>query len=744
MHTASLWLLLSLAALLEAASATTLVWRVDTQGGYVTALCAGVGGQVWVGTEDRGVWRYDPGAAAGAQWRQFTTRDGLGDDHAYALAGDAQGRLWVGHQRHGVSVYNGREWRCYGPAAGPLSERCYQILPRPDGRVWLAGNLGVSCYQAAIGRWAHWTRAEGLRSDEVTALAEWSDGRLLLGTGCHGVQVGLTGGVVGAGEDSGRLPQGTGLPSAQINGLLVGRNGACYVATPNGLGYSADQGRTWRFRRGPDWAAKLPRPAAGQTRPAPVVDGDLLLEDYVTCLAEDADGLLWLGHRQWAYEVLDPATWRRVHSFDAEPGRKPVKADATYGRLPGDYVTAILPRPAAPPLIGWYGAPGLTAAGGPVPRHRDAATPLPGTPAGLPTPAAAPLAADLAAMAARVRSPGRQWSAGQAAYLRDDWATQGDWVGRYGRQLAVLCAVQAPLDQHIGLGGEFQVRPRLGLEARAGDSVRYWLHWLRTDDPRTLYSPVLGYRRPADWDDHGETYPAAVTGPDLWVKLQAPAGVYRVSLYFFNKDGHDGLNRNRDYLVDLLPYSTDLAGVAQSAPLARTRVRDFWGGVYKQFVVAGPGRWWLRVQRQHSLNAILQGVFFDRLAGPEARTDELPLAWMGNTTYAPPAAAAPAGLRTPATALWATLDSGWGRPEALPAQVPGRLLAYRAALADGAPPDVLAGWRWRLPLWTSADRAGFNAAMAQAWAAVARQNPDWAQRAGAASAPAGGRAGKKP
>jgi len=74
-------------------------------GKFITALERDDRGRVWIGTEDEGVLVCDP--AGDGKLRQFTTTDGLGDDNAYALACDGQGRVWAGNLRHGVSVYNG-------------------------------------------------------------------------------------------------------------------------------------------------------------------------------------------------------------------------------------------------------------------------------------------------------------------------------------------------------------------------------------------------------------------------------------------------------------------------------------------------------------------------------------------------------------------------------------------------------------------------------------------------------------
>jgi hypothetical protein len=51
--------------------------------------------------------------------------------------------------------------------------------------------------------------------------------------------------------------------------------------------------------------------------------------------------------------------------------------------------------------------------------------------------------------------------------------------------------------------------------------------------------------------------------------------------------------------------------------LARGRLCDFWGGVYKRFLVHGPAALTVQLNRNHSFNTILAGVMLDLV-------DELP------------------------------------------------------------------------------------------------------------------------
>jgi hypothetical protein len=55
----------------------------------------------------------------------------------------------------------------------------------------------------------------------------------------------------------------------------------------------------------------------------------------------------------------------------------------------------------------------------------------------------------------------------------------------------------------------------------------------------------------------------------------------------------------------------------EKSELAHTRANDFYGGVYKRFLVRGPAKLTVQVNRNYSFNTILPGVMLDLV-------DELP------------------------------------------------------------------------------------------------------------------------
>lgn len=674
-------------------------WDKAKQGAFVMALVRDNRGRLFVGTEDFGLWMRDEKGT----WHNFNSRNsGLADDSVYALAIDKKGRVWAGTVHNGVSVFDGvKTWRNFHVLNGPLGERVFHIAVCPtDGDVWIATNAGLSRYISSKGQWRHTTRADGLPSDQISSLAFDSKGTLFVATQCDGLAISFRKDdyakwtrVVAPGE-IGTEPVGSGLPSNDLNDVSIAQDGTIYVASNLGVAWSADKGATWKHVRGSDYADKVAHRFVGAPKNW-TAKSAVLSEDYTTCLARDASDRLWIGHRQRAYEVFKAP-------FDDKSNRvldgADIKLDAASAGV-GSYVTAILPMPNQSPLVARYGmgltqAPPAFAPTAFAPQNAE--TPIASTPnltsLKAKTPVAtklfalssapsfpafdtAPSASQLRAMMARVQQGNGDFAVGGAAFLDEDWRTLGDWTGRYGRSSTILCSMGSPFDHIFIRNTDYdQINGQLGYNRTSNDRLRHYLSQRKNDDARVLYNPMLGYRREAEWDDHGETYPMSQDGPNLWISVGVPEGMHKLSLYFFNKDGHDDANRLRDYNVEIravketlppwpsaLPGKTTDAGYAQAFEkmfvdywdkryalcqraekqpvLAQTRVVNFWGGVYKSFALRGPAKYWIKIDKNASFNTILQAVFLQPLGGDW--TNDPPMTGLGNVRDNPPDPDAP-------------------------------------------------------------------------------------------------------
>ena len=710
-----------------------------TGGKFAVSIASGNNGIVWVGTEEEGVYRFDPNAPADQRWAQFTTEQGLGDNNAYAITCDKAGRTWVGTVNHGVSVFNGREWRTYDQTTGPLGERVFAMACCPtDGDVWIGTNIGLARYSPVKDGWRYYTRLNGVPSEQIQAVAFDKSGQVYIGTQCDGVATAEPKDDYASWKTSRApsstilTPTGNGLPSDQINGVLAASDGTIYVATSSGLAKSTTHGQGWTYVRGADFGAKIKGmtkvPDMGLNDVSPRSGQNLLPEDYITSLGEGTGGIVWLGFRTKGIAALDPKDNRLLYR-DERAGDfvKAIKqlsdtqvALATYG---GGYVAKTLTVNADAPSSALR------------PKIASGHTALTPVLAVFPSPAAPKSEADLNAMLDYVKKLPPTTAASAAAFLGDDWSTKGDWVGRYGRQQAILCAMAAPMDHNAAWGPWVTVTHTLGSHHHNPDAIRHYCHWRQTDQLRCLYTQISGCRREAEWDDHGEDYPATWEGPDIWVSVEVPDGVFRLSFYFVNPDGHEGTQRNRDFLLelksfpknlqqDIKPNSEDVRQAEATPTLAQARVTDFWHGVYKQFIVKGKGHYLLRISRNYSFNTIVSAVLVDQLQGTVYKDPETCwIPFMGdakdNVFYCrpdiQPSQQATSTGSAVAKILCDNLDPTYAIPATWRIQKLYRLLAYRTALHSGGSEDLLANMRWKSFLWTDKDKSDFTTTMLLAW-----------------------------
>ncbi|MDR2643657.1 MAG: hypothetical protein LBC74_12780 [Planctomycetaceae bacterium] len=272
-------------------------------------------------------------------------KNGLGDNNAYALAIDKLGRLWVGHLNTGVSIFNEKDWKNYDVVDCPIGERIFDIKVCPkDGDVWMATSAGISRYKIDKDEWEHLTREDGLPEDQASVLAFKNDGTLIVGTKCHRLSIFTRNSNNGNYYFSKNIiapdrfgpdncspvpftPMGNNLstnksnmPSNLINDIIVTNNAGketIYIATNAGLVKMNDQFKELLFWRGRDYANKIRglyggAPKGWQQAPKEIMD-QLLLEDYLTCLAEDEQGVIWIGTRQNGTMLADAISGRKSY-----------------------------------------------------------------------------------------------------------------------------------------------------------------------------------------------------------------------------------------------------------------------------------------------------------------------------------------------------------------------------------------------------------------------------------------------
>ena len=226
----------------------------------VTALAQDAGGMLWIGNQ-LGLLRYD-----GYRFRSYTHDPddprSLPGNFVAGLAAAADGRVWVGTMANGVAVYDPacdcfeRKWRHDPAVPDSLGDGAiFAIAFDPSGSAWLGGDAG---------------------------LARLGPGSALPQT----------------------IEPADGAAFGRVNGLLVARDGAIWVASRRGV-----------LRREPGAVAFEALPTD-----RPGADGKPV-QAIAFSLIEATDGKVWVGTANFGAAWFAPGE-RMPHWIEVDPARR--------------------------------------------------------------------------------------------------------------------------------------------------------------------------------------------------------------------------------------------------------------------------------------------------------------------------------------------------------------------------------------------------------------------------------------
>ena len=685
-------LLLLLALKMQPARA--LDWNSE-RGQLVLSLLDARSG-FWVGTSDKGLWRRD----AQGNWKQFL------ENQSVRCLLERGGQIWAGTARDGLQIWDGANWNAVGVADGLPSARINDLALDGDNRdVWVATENGL-CRWNDDGGWS--VPESDLAHRQIVGVAV-ARGLVWAATACNGLlkssDRGASWTIIQGADVQSSSAAGLGLPSQVLNDVAVDELGQIWVATDYGVAKSTDEGASWFYLRGADWRKNVEGSAQGLQPAGDEATVEPPGEDWVQTLAPDGDGHIWLGFRQQGAEIRDIQTDELLFATRFSAGR-------VAG--PGDnWVRAIVPMANGRAIFGQFGG-GLDSA---LKAEIPAPVPAPNAPDKLQIPSA--FATLDAAQIARI---GTGETDEKGALWNVDTRTRGDWFGRYGDRLASI--YENPWEREFRRDAKAGINVQLGWNARANGPYTY-IAELSGTDPNVLYNPAIGTRRMDEINDgtwQTRIYSLSFDGPNLWCAIQVGAGAHRVSIYFYNNDGKGaGLQRYRDYVLQLKPWNDEMT-IAEAAPdLARCRISDFQNGTYASFSVSGPGRYWIKIGRHRSNVTKLSGVFIDRIGETVAPKGEFVVPSLRGETYqtqsAPAAAADENAIVTAARAAWLRLDERAARGEVVAERLDATLRVVARRARGGRGRGTHAGAKvtgaGSSAIWNEADRAEWDNAMAR-------------------------------
>ena len=178
-------------------------------------------------SEKLGVFRYD-----GADWKRFTTSDGLINNAVNAIAVDLSNSKWFGTSA-GISRYDDLTWSSFATTATGDSIGSVNVLASGTGdMIWAGTNRGLLKYDGSA--WTRLGTTDGLVDSTVISLAVNSKGVVWAGT-----PNGLS---RYDGKTWKTFTTADGLPSNRVQALAADHNDVIWIGTDAGLVSYADDG----------------------------------------------------------------------------------------------------------------------------------------------------------------------------------------------------------------------------------------------------------------------------------------------------------------------------------------------------------------------------------------------------------------------------------------------------------------------------------------------------------------------
>ena len=137
---------------------------------HITALCEDSNGNLWVGTQENGLFEAEPGRI-----RHFV--DVLLDKDVTSLAADGHGSVWIG-SKGGLNLWNGKNFEAFTTRDGLPDEMVTGVNVARSGTVWITTRVGMCrVIDRQIAPYAFQTQSQG-RSPEYLGAYEDRRGNL--------------------------------------------------------------------------------------------------------------------------------------------------------------------------------------------------------------------------------------------------------------------------------------------------------------------------------------------------------------------------------------------------------------------------------------------------------------------------------------------------------------------------------------------------------------------------------------
>lgn len=147
------------------------------KGSWIRCITEDKRGNLWIGTADKGAFRFD-----GKTFRQFAKKDGICSDDLTCILADRQGSIWFGSMDGGLSRYDGTTFTHFTSEKEIGNNEVWTIYEDRDGVVWFSSE-GFGVYRYSHGKLTNFSEKEGFKMKAVQSIYQDRTGRIWFGGG---------------------------------------------------------------------------------------------------------------------------------------------------------------------------------------------------------------------------------------------------------------------------------------------------------------------------------------------------------------------------------------------------------------------------------------------------------------------------------------------------------------------------------------------------------------------------------
>jgi signal transduction histidine kinase/DNA-binding response OmpR family regulator/streptogramin lyase len=208
-------------------------------GSIVSSICEADNGDIWLGTDDNGLIRYNPSDGSSHHFMPQPGKNSISYYNIHALC-FIDDNLWIGTYTGGLNIYNtkNKRFKIYGKGSysGPGNLSVYSIFKDRDGTMWIGTMAGIDVFDPESGSFVTKRSLGGT----VTDIRQDMEGYIWFATQTDGIQCYNPSNE----EWKEYVPKhpGESLANKCVNTIYIDETGAIWAGTSNGLcRFNSDQ-----------------------------------------------------------------------------------------------------------------------------------------------------------------------------------------------------------------------------------------------------------------------------------------------------------------------------------------------------------------------------------------------------------------------------------------------------------------------------------------------------------------------